>query len=68
MGGGDDACELVAGDPGEGGLPLVVAGDLEQVEEVGAAGVHGDGVLVGCGFGLGDFGEFEIQGALQQCR
>lgn len=49
LGGGrrgqDDAGELGTGDPREGGLKLVLAGNLEEVEEVGCGGVYGDEVL-----------------------
>ena len=50
----------MARDPWEGRLVLVFTADLEQVEEVGAACVNGDGVLVGIGFGRGYFGDFEV--------
>ena len=50
----------MASDPGEGRLPLVVAGYLEEVEEVGAAGVDGDGVLFRRWLRFGDGGEFEV--------
>lgn len=39
---------------------LVFAADLEEVEEVCAAGVYGDGVLLGSGFGGGDLGYLEV--------
>ena len=58
--GGDDAGELVAGYPREGRLVLVFAADLEEVEEVCAAGVHGDGVLLWTGLGGGDLGYLEV--------
>jgi hypothetical protein len=45
----------MAGDPWKGRLPLVVPSDLEEVEEVGTAGVDFYGVLIGCGCGFGDF-------------
>lgn len=41
-GGEDDACEFGAGDPGEGGLMLVFACDLEEVEEIGCGCVDAD--------------------------
>lgn len=41
----DDARELRACDPGEGGLMLVFAADLEEVEEVGCGSVDGDEVF-----------------------
>lgn len=45
--GGDCAGEFGAADPGERGLVLVFALDLEDVEEVCAGGVDLDEVLVG---------------------
>ncbi len=60
----DDAGELGARDPREGGLVLVLAGDLEQVEEVGGGGVDGDEVLRGGGGGIGEGGDPEVKGAL----
>jgi hypothetical protein len=36
------ASKFGAGDPGQWGLVLIFAGDLEEVEEVGCAGVDGD--------------------------
>jgi hypothetical protein len=54
----------VAGDPREGRLPLVFAGDLEEVEEVGAGRVDGEGVLVWGRGGVWDGGDFEVEGAL----
>lgn len=52
--GEDHAGEFGAGDPGQGGLVLVFAPDLEQVEEVGCGGVDGDQVLGGVGSGTGE--------------
>ena len=62
--GGHDAGEFGAGDPGEGGLVLVAAADLEEVEEIGARGVDADGVLVGGGGRVGEGGDGEIEGGL----
>ena len=45
--GGDCAGEFGTADPGEGGLVLVFALDLEDVEEVCAGGVDLDEVFVG---------------------
>lgn len=42
-----DAGEFGTGNPGESGLVLVFAPDLEEVEEVGCGGVDGDQVLGG---------------------
>ena len=58
-----DAGELAAADPGEGRLPLVLAPDLEQVEEVCAAGADRDEVFVGLGGRGGDGGDGEVRGA-----
>jgi len=60
----DDASKFGAGDPGEGGLVLVFAADLEQVEEVCGRGVDGDEVLVGLGGRGGEGGYFEVFWAL----
>jgi hypothetical protein len=56
--GEDGAGEFGAGDPGEGGLVLVFAADLEEVEEVGCGGVDGYEVLVFGGRGVGEGGDF----------
>ena len=45
----------MAGNPWEWRLPLVVASNLEQVEEVGTASVDLDGVLFWRRLWLGDF-------------
>lgn len=45
--GEDGAGELGAGDPRQGRLVLVFAADLEEVEEIGAAGADLDEVFVG---------------------
>ena len=60
----NDAREFGAGDPGEGGLVLVFATDLEEVEEVGCGGVDGDEVFVGLWGWAGEGGYFEVVGAL----
>ena len=59
-----DAGEFGTGDPGEGGLVLVFAADLEEVEEVGCGGVDGDEVFGRRGCGVGDGGYFEVLWAL----
>lgn len=68
-GGGDGedlAAEFGAGDPGERWLPLVFSADLEEVEEVGCAGFDGYEVLVGIRGGVGDGGDGEVAGALEE--
>ena len=60
----DNAGEFGAGDPGEGGLVLVFAADLEEVEEVGCGGVDGDEVFVWLWGWVGEGGYFEVVGAL----
>lgn len=60
----DDAGEFGAGYPGQGGLVLVLAADLEEVEEIRGAGVDGDEVLGGGGGGGGEGGDGEVGGAL----
>lgn len=62
--GQDDACEFAAGDPGEWGLVLVFAADLEEVEEVGRGGVDRDQVLGGGGVRIGEAGDGELVGPL----
>ena len=62
--GEDGAGELGAGDPGEGGLVLVFAADLEQVEEVGGGGVDGEEVLCWRGRRGGEGGDQEVGGRL----
>lgn len=56
------AGELAAGDPGEGRLVLVFAADLEQVEEVGAAGADLDEVVVRVGLGGWESADCEVEG------
>ena len=63
--GENDAGELGAGDPGERGLVLIFAADLEKVEEVGCRGVDGDEVFGGFGgWGCGEGGDGEGGGSL----
>lgn len=47
---------------------LVFAGDLEQVEEVSCGGVDADHILVFCGLGVGEVGDFELARALWLCE
>lgn len=62
--GSDYAGELGPADERKGGLVLVFAAYLQQVEEVCAAGVDGDGVLVWVwGWGW-DGGDVEAGGVL----
>ena len=63
--GGYDAGEFGACYPGEGRLVLVFSGYLEEVEEVGAAGVDVDCVLVGFGGRVGECGDKEFGGSLE---
>ena len=62
--GGDDAGEFSARYPGKGGLVLVSARYLEEVEEVRAGGVHADGVLARIGDAVGQGGDLEVEGSL----
>lgn len=62
--GDDGAGELGAGDPGEGRLVLVLAADLEEVEEVCGRGVDGDEVFVCFGRGRVEGDYFEVVRAL----
>ena len=50
----------MSSDPWERRLVLVFAAYLEEVEEVGAAGVDLDGILIGSGFYVGYVCDFEI--------
>lgn len=61
----DCAGEFHPRDPGQGRLVLVLALDLEQVEEVGPRGVDLDQVFVWGRGGGGEGGDGEIQWALQ---
>ena len=61
--GEDHTGEFTAGDPGEGGLVLVFAADLEEVEEVGAAGADLDEVFGGVGEGGWEGGDRQVEGA-----
>jgi len=60
----DYAREFGAGDPGERRLMLILAADLEEVEEVCGGCVDGDEVLVWFWDGVGEGCYFEIGGAL----
>lgn len=63
----DGAGELGARDPGERRLVLVLAADLEEVEEVCGRGVDRDEVFAGFGGRRGEAGYAEIVGALGKC-
>lgn len=56
----DHAAELGTPDPGQCRLPLVLAPDLQRVEEVRSACVHGDQVFVGGEGRVGDGGNNEL--------
>lgn len=61
----DGAAEFGPGDPGQRGLVLVFAADLEQVEEVGCGAVDCEEVL-GWGWGWSwDGGDAEVEGTLE---
>ena len=60
----NDARELRASNPREGRLVLVLAADLQQVEEVGCRGVDGNQVLIVLGSGIWKRLDFEVVWAL----
>lgn len=59
-GGEDDACELGAGDPGEWRLILVLATDLEKIEEIGRGGVDGNEIGIRRWSKIGKIGHFKV--------
>lgn len=65
--GEDDAGEFRARYPGEGGLVLVFARDLEEVEEVGCGCVDGYQVLIRRGNGIWKGGDLEFLWTLDLC-
>lgn len=64
--GQNGTCEFGAPDPWQRRLVLILALNLEQVEEIGAGGVNFDQVVIGGRRGCRKIGDGEVKRALEQ--